>query len=131
VLSAYEKLATAGIAVSLFIDPSEAQIDAAAKIGAPVIELHTGRYAEARQSELQLQELQRIRQAAYYADKAGLQVNAGHGLDCYNVAAICAIPEIVELNIGYSIIAQALFSGLAESVRHLKHIMHSARLHAN
>ncbi len=131
VLSAYEKLAAAGIAVSLFIDPSEAQIDAAANIGAPVIELHTGRYAEARQSEQQLQELQRIRQAAHYADKAGLQVNAGHGLDCYNVAAICAIPEIVELNIGYSIIAQALFSGLAESVRHLKHIMHSARLHAN
>ncbi|SJM94048.1 pyridoxine 5'-phosphate synthase [Crenothrix polyspora] len=131
VQSACEKLAAAGIVVSLFIDPNETQIDATVKIGAPVIELHTGRYAEAGQSGQQLQELQRIRHAAHYADQAGLQVNAGHGLDCYNVADICAIPEIVELNIGYSIIAQALFSGLGESVRNLKHIMQYARLHAS
>ncbi|WP_394753371.1 pyridoxine 5'-phosphate synthase [Crenothrix sp.] len=131
VQSACEKLIAAGIAVSLFIDPDEAQIDAAVKMAAPVIELHTGSYAQARQPAQQLQELQRIRHAAHYADKAGLQVNAGHGLDSYNVADICAIPEIVELNIGYALIAQALFSGLAQSVRHLKDIMQYARLHAS
>jgi pyridoxine 5-phosphate synthase len=125
---ACDKLVTSGIEVSLFIDPDEMQIDAAIKAGAPVIELHTGCYAEANNPQQQRQELARIRQATAYAHSAGLQVNAGHGLNFYNVEAICAIPELVELNIGHSIIAQALFSGLAQSVRDLKQIMRNARL---
>lgn len=131
VQKATEKLTEAGIEVSLFIDPEPEQIDAALKTGAPTIELHTGSYAEARNSTRQKQELTRIGHAATYAHAAGLQVNAGHGLDCHNVAAICALPEIVELNIGYSIIAQALFSGLSESVKNLKYIMQTARQHVN
>ena len=124
---ACDSLKTAGIEVSLFIDPDEKQINAAIKAGAPVIELHTGCYADAKNSEQQAKELFRIRQAAHYAHSAGLQVNAGHGLHFYNVEKICAIPEIIELNIGHSIIAQALFSGLAETVKDLKHIMRKAR----
>jgi pyridoxine 5-phosphate synthase len=127
---ACEQLVAAGVEVSLFIDPDEAQIDAAIKAGAPVIELHTGRYAEASNSLEQATELERIRHAARYAYSAGLQVNAGHGLNFYNVEAICAIPEIVELNIGHSIIAQAVFSGLAQTVNELKQVMRQARLAA-
>lgn len=126
---ACDQLAGAGIEVSLFIDPDEAQIEAAVKVGAPVIELHTGCYAEAKNPQLQAEELDRIRQAARFAHRAGLQVNAGHGLNFYNVEAICRIPEIVELNIGHSIIAQALFSGLAQTVKDLKRLMRQARLH--
>jgi pyridoxine 5-phosphate synthase len=125
---ACDKLAGAGIEVSLFIDPDEIQIDAAVKAGAPVVELHTGCYAEADSPQQQADELARIRQAGVYAHRAGLQVNAGHGLNFHNVEAICAIPQIVELNIGHSIIAQAVFSGLAESVMDLKRIMRNARL---
>jgi len=125
---ACQTLADAGIEVSLFIDPVEAQIDAAVKAGAPVVELHTGCYADAKNTILQAEELDRIRQAARLAHGAGLQVNAGHGLNFHNVEAICAIPEIVELNIGHAIIAQALFSGLAQSVKDLKRIMRDARL---
>ncbi|MGZ5026569.1 MAG: pyridoxine 5'-phosphate synthase [Methylobacter sp.] len=125
---ACDKLAGAGIEVSLFIDPDEIQIDAAVKAGAPVVELHTGCYADADNPLQQAEELARIRQAAVYAHSAGLQVNAGHGLNFHNVEAICAIPQLVELNIGHSIIAQAVFSGLAQSVRDLKHIMRNARL---
>ncbi|MDD5322360.1 MAG: pyridoxine 5'-phosphate synthase [Methylococcales bacterium] len=123
-----DKLAGAGVVASLFIDPDEAQIDAALKAGAPVVELHTGRYAEAKNPAQQAEELARIRQAAHLANSAGLQVNAGHGLHFYNVEAICAIPELVELNIGHSIIAQALFSGLAQTVKDLKQLMRNARL---
>ncbi len=123
-----DKLADAGVEASLFIDPDEAQIDAALKAGAPVVELHTGRYAEAKNPAQQAEELARIRQAAHLANSAGLQVNAGHGLHFYNVEAICAIPELVELNIGHSIIAQALFSGLAQTVKDLKQLMRNARL---
>ena len=125
---ACDKLVTAGIEVSLFIDPDEIQIDAALKVGAQVVELHTGCYAEATNPLQQTEELERIRQAAVYAHSAGLQVNAGHGLNFYNVEAICAIPDIVELNIGHSIIAQSVFSGLDRAVRDLKQIMRSARL---
>lgn len=120
-------LADAGIAVSLFIDPVVAQIDAAVAAGAPVIELHTGGYADAPTASLQAEELARIQTAAHYAHSAGLQVNAGHGLHFHNVEAICAIPQIVELNIGHSIIAQALFSGLAQTVRDLKQLMRQTR----
>lgn len=121
-------LADANIEVSLFIDPEEKQIDAAVLAGAPVIELHTGSYADAITPQLQKQELQRIQHAARYAYQAGLQVNAGHGLHFHNVEEICYIPEIVELNIGHSIIAQAVFSGLEQTVTDLKAIMRQARL---
>lgn len=121
------ELAQAGIEVSLFVAPDHAQIDAAKAAGVPVVELHTGSYAEAKNPTERGSELERIRQAACYANSIGLQVNAGHGLHFHNVEAICRIPEIVELNIGHSIIAQALFSGLAQSVRDLKQIMCNAR----
>lgn len=120
-------LAEAGVEVSLFIDPDCHQIDAAIEAGAPVVELHTGRYADAEDAVARLQEWQRIRQAAEYAHRAGLQVNAGHGLNLYNVEAICRIPSIVELNIGHAIIAQALFSGLEQAVRDMKRVMREAR----
>ncbi len=122
-------LAEAGIEVSLFIDPEEKQIDAAVAAGAPVIELHTGAYADAMTDKQQKQELKRIQHAASYAHQAGLQVNAGHGLHFHNVEEICYIPEIVELNIGHSIIAQAVFSGLAKTVADLKAVMRQARSH--
>lgn len=121
------KLAAAGIEVSLFIAPDHAQIDAAKTAGAPVVELHTGRYADALSPTDRETELARLQKAAHYANSIGLQVNAGHGLHFHNVAPICRIPEIVELNIGHSIIAQALFSGLAQTVRDLKQIMYNAR----
>jgi len=127
---ACDALNNAGIEVSLFIDPELAQIDAAVKVGASVVELHTGCYADAKNPQQQRDELERLKIAASYANSAGLQVNAGHGLNFYNVAAICAIQEIVELNIGHAIISQALFSGLALAVKDLKHIMRQARAEA-
>lgn len=120
-------LSSVGVEVSLFIDPEIAQIDAALKAGAPVIELHTGRYADAETPQEHLLELQRIRCAAEYAHKAGLQVNAGHGLHRHNVESICRIPQIVELNIGHSIIADAVFLGLPQAVSSLKQLMRNAR----
>lgn len=120
-------LAEAGIEVSLFIDPEFKQIDAAVNVGAPVIELHTGCYADADTPQKQQDELNRIKQAAEYAYSAGLQVNAGHGLHFHNVDAICKISQIVELNIGHSIIAQAIFSGLDQTVRDLKRVMRDVR----
>jgi pyridoxine 5-phosphate synthase len=121
------KLAEADIEVSLFIDPEAKQIDAAKATNAPVIELHTGAYADAQTAKQQTYQLKRIQQAAYYANIIGLQVNAGHGLQLHNVENICYIPEIVELNIGHSIIAQAVFSGLMQTVEDLKHLMTQAR----
>ena len=126
---ACQTLADSGIVVSLFIDPIESQISAAVNAGAPVVEFHTGSYAEAKSPIIQAAELERIRQSARLAHSAGLQVNAGHGLNFHNVEAICSIPEIVELNIGHSIIAQALFSGLAQTVKDLKQVMRDARLY--
>ena len=127
---ACDKLKGAGVEVSLFIDPDFAQIDAAVKAGAPVVELHTGCYADAKRPEQMAKELARISQAAHYAHSAGLQVNAGHGLNFHNVQEICSIPVIVELNIGHSIIAQALFSGLPQTVKDLKQLMTQARSQA-
>ncbi|MCK5477597.1 MAG: pyridoxine 5'-phosphate synthase, partial [Methylococcales bacterium] len=121
-------LAEAGIEVSLFIDPEFKQIDAAISAGAPVVELHTGCYADADNNQEQKDELSRIQQAAEYAYNAGLQVNAGHGLHFHNVEAICKLPQIVELNIGHSIIAQAVFFGLDKTVRDLKRVMRETRL---
>lgn len=125
--SACHILAEAGIEVSLFIDPEFRQIDAAIDAGASIIELHTGCFADAKNSQ-QKAELSRIQQAAKYADSAGLQVNAGHGLHFHNVEAICKISQIEELNIGHSIIAQAVFSGLAQTVGDLKKLMREARV---
>jgi pyridoxine 5-phosphate synthase len=119
-------LAAAGIRVALFIDPEMAQIDAARAVGAPVIELHTGTYAQAS-GAARARELERLRAAARHAATLGLVVHAGHGLDYHNVQPVAAIPEIVELNIGYAIIGRALFTGLTESVREMKHLMIAAR----
>lgn len=122
-----EKLADVDIEVSLFIDPDFKQIDAAIKAGVPVVELHTGCYADAENSQKQKTELIRIQEAAEYAYSAGLQVNAGHGLHFHNVESICKIPEIVELNIGHSIIAQGVFFGLDQTIRDLKKVMRDSR----
>jgi pyridoxine 5-phosphate synthase len=131
VQSACLALADAGIEVSLFIDPDEAQIEAAVKASAPVVELHTGCYAETAHIDQRMDELQRIRRAAQLAHSAGLQVNAGHGLNFHNVEAICAIPQIIELNIGHAIIAQALISGMEKTVKDLKQLMLNARAHCD
>jgi pyridoxine 5-phosphate synthase len=120
-------LAEAGIRVSLFIDPDPAQIEAAAAVGAPAIELHTGAYAEA-DGERRAEELHRLASAARAGAALGLVVNAGHGLDYHNVQPVAAIPEIVELNIGFAIIARALFTGLDPAVREMKRLMREARL---
>jgi pyridoxine 5-phosphate synthase len=120
-------LGEAGIRVSLFIDPETAQIDAAKHAGAPVIEIHTGAYAEAEEADKVARELERIRLAAAYAQRAGLKVNAGHGLHYGNVQAVAAIPEIAELNIGHAIVAEAVFLGWREAVRRMKDLMLQAR----
>ena len=127
VTAAVKRLQAVGTEVSLFIDPDNAQIDATVRTGAPVIELHTGAYAEAETPELMEEELQRIRAAASYAASQGLIVNAGHGLHYHNVEAIAAIPEMNELNIGHAIIAQALFSGLEKAVRDMRDLLEKAR----
>ncbi|HYF98417.1 MAG TPA: pyridoxine 5'-phosphate synthase [Coxiellaceae bacterium] len=121
------ELAAAGMEVSLFIDPDMAQIDAAHRCGAPVIELHTGAYAEAAWNEANPVELERIIRASEHAAQLGLVVNAGHGLNRANVAPIAAIDAINELNIGHSLIADAVFLGLEEAVRRMKNIMIQAR----
>lgn len=123
---ACEQLKAAGVRASLFIDPEEEQLDAAAAVGAPVVELHTGSYADA-DGKRQSQELQRIIVAAEYGQKLGLIVNAGHGLHYQNVVPIAAIPEIVELNIGHAIISRAIFDGLHIAVSEMKRLMTEAR----
>ncbi len=123
VKSACERCAEAGIRVSLFIDPEPEQIDAARRAGAPVIELHTGKYAEADSIPAHKHELERIRIAAVHAHAEGLQVNAGHGLHYHNVQDIAAIPHIVELNIGHAIVAESLFIGLDAAVRKMKSLL--------
>lgn len=119
-------LGAAGVRVSLFVDPEPAQLEAAVRAGAPVVELHTGAYAEAAGAERPRQ-LERLRSAARAAAALGLSVHAGHGLHYHNVGPVAAIPEIVELNIGHSIIARALFDGLARAVRDMKDLMVAAR----
>jgi len=120
------QLCAAGIRVALFIDPDAAQIDAALNCRVPVIELHTGAYAQ-RSGAAQAQELERLRTAARLAASRGIEVHAGHGLHYHNVAPIAAIPEIVELNIGHAIIARAVFDGLASAVSQMKALMLAAR----
>ncbi|WP_274584569.1 pyridoxine 5'-phosphate synthase [Neisseria leonii] len=121
------RLTDAGIRVSLFIDADETQIRAAKDVGAAVIELHTGAYAEARGGRERQAELLRIEEGANFAADLGLTVNAGHGLTIHNVAPIAKILAIRELNIGHALIAQALFLGLPEAIRQMKDVMHKAR----
>jgi len=126
VSDACTRLAEAEIRVSLFIDPDPAQLDAAVAAGAPVVELHTGAYADA-EGTAQRAELDRVVKAAEYAHNLGLVVNAGHGLHYGNVAAIAVIDQIVELNIGHAIISRAVFDGLSTAVREMKSRMLEAR----
>lgn len=127
VAGACRRLADAGIRTALFIDPDERQIDAAVRTGAPVVELHTGAYAEAGTSETRGAELFRLAAAARHAAAAGLEVHAGHGLNYHNVGPVAALPEIVELNIGHAIIGRALFTGLGAAVADMKKLMRDAR----
>ena len=120
------RVADAGIRVSLFIEPDPRQIEAAIALGAPVVEFHTGRYAHA-QDEARAAELRRIADAAALAAKNGIEPHAGHGLTFDNVAAIAAIPQIAELNIGHFLIGEAIFEGLAPVVRRMRALMDAAR----
>ena len=121
-----QRLGAAGIRVSLFIDADERQLRAARDVGAPVVELHTGRYAEEHGAPARL-ELDRLRAATDLGRSLGLIVNAGHGLHYHNVAPVAAIAGIAELNIGHAIVARAVYSGLAEAVREMKRLMCEAR----
>ncbi|WP_407275394.1 pyridoxine 5'-phosphate synthase [Halothiobacillus sp. DCM-1] len=128
--AACDRLRAAGIRVSLFIDPDPRQIDAAVACEAPVIELHTGHYAEAEDDATQARILHDIITCAQDAADVGLQVNAGHGLHYHNVQAIAAIPQIEELNIGHAIIARAVFVGLPAAVAEMKRLIQTARVRA-
>ncbi|WP_369177807.1 pyridoxine 5'-phosphate synthase [Candidatus Thiodubiliella endoseptemdiera] len=121
------QLKASNIVVSLFIDAQKTQIDAAKECSAPVIELHTGHYADTTGAE-QVAEFERIKAMATYAHSLGLQVNAGHGLTLENTMAIAKLPEIVELNIGHSIIARAVFVGLVQATQEMKDLLLKARL---
>jgi pyridoxine 5-phosphate synthase len=126
VREAVTQLTDAGIRVALFIDPQPQQIESAAAAGAPVIELHTGAYAEAAGAAQALQ-LARLAEAVRQARQLGLTVHAGHGLNYHNVQPVAALRDIVELNIGHAIIAHALFAGLSAAVREMKGLMLAAR----
>jgi pyridoxine 5-phosphate synthase len=128
VQAAVRQLQGEGIRVSLFIDPEADQIQAAAEVGAPVIELHTGRYAEAHDEAEQRSELERVQIAVQEGVRRGLKVNAGHGLHYTNAQAIAAIPDIAELNIGHAIVAHAVFVGWKAAVGEMKALMVQARL---
>ncbi|MFO7706528.1 MAG: pyridoxine 5'-phosphate synthase [Halopseudomonas sp.] len=122
VQEAVERMAAIGSEVSLFIDPDPRQIEAAKRAGAPVIELHTGHYADTQGAQ-QAEALARLREGCIYARKLGLIVNAGHGLHYHNVEPIAAISGMNELNIGHAIIARALFSGLAQAVKDMRELI--------
>jgi pyridoxine 5-phosphate synthase len=121
-----DKLGDAGIRVSLFIEPTERQVEASVRVGAPVVEFHTGRYAHA-EGEHRSTELKRIGDCAALAVKNGMEPHAGHGLTFDNVIPVAAIPQIAELNIGHFLIGQAIFTGLDASVRHMRELMDEAR----
>ena len=127
VRKATQELTAIGCDVSLFIDADFAQIDAAVACGAPTIEIHTGAYADAETPEQQQADLERVVKGVEYAASKGLVVNAGHGLHLENVTPIAQIPQIHELNIGHSIIADAVFIGLAEAVKQMKAVIKAAR----
>ncbi|WP_308515450.1 pyridoxine 5'-phosphate synthase [Sphingomonas flavescens] len=120
------RLSDAGVRVSLFIEPSERQIDAAIHLNAPVVEFHTGRYAH-RGGEARTEELKRIADCAALAVKNGIEPHAGHGLTFDNVIPVAAIPQIAELNIGHFLIGEAIFTGLDASVRRMRELMDQAR----
>lgn len=127
VKQACQRLADAGVRVSLFIDADEKQIEAAAECGAPVIEIHTGHFADATTPSEHDNELKKIIAAVDKGIQAGMHVNAGHGLHYHNVKEVAAIPGVKELNIGHAIIARSIFTGLEESVREMKRLMREAR----
>lgn len=120
------RLAAAGIRVALFVDPDERQLDAAVAVGAPVVELHTGRYAEAS-GAARAEALHRLAVAARHGEGLGLRVHAGHGLDYHNVGPVAAIPQLLELNIGHAIVARAVFTGLGPAIAEMKRLMGEAR----
>ena len=124
---ACQKLAQAGIRVSLFINADPQQIDAAARAGAPVIEIHTGGFADAHTPQVQAEQFAAIQKAVALGIDLGLKVNAGHGLHYDNVQTIAAIPEISELNIGHAIVARAIFVGFKQAVQEMKQLMLEAR----
>ena len=124
------KLTDAGIRVSLFIDADADQIIAARDVGAPVIELHTGAYADAPNHAAHSHELARIAAGAELGQELGLVMNAGHGLNIHNVSEIAKLPQIRELNIGHALIAQAVFLGLPEAIKQMKEVMYRARISA-
>lgn len=124
------ELNDAGVRVSLFVDPEKRQIEAAKSAGAPVIEIHTGAYYEAAiatEPKRIEAEFEKIRQAAAFADELGLEVHAGHGLTFHNVQPVAAIPQLRELNIGHFLVGEAVFMGLAETVKEMKRLMQDAR----
>jgi len=121
-----QELVEAGIRVSMFVEPDKRQLDAARAMGAPVVELHTGAYANATGAEQQ-RLLEKCREAARYGASIGLEIHAGHGLTYDNVGPIAAIPEIAELNIGHYLIGEAIFVGLAASIREMRRLMDEAR----
>jgi len=121
------RLAKVGVRVSLFINADKSQIDAAHAVGAPVIEIHTGHFADATDNKMKENEFNKILEAVGYATQLGLQVNAGHGLHYHNVQQIAAIADIKELNIGHAIIAQSIFMGLGSAVTEMKRLMVEAR----
>ena len=125
--NAVSQLHDAGIRVSIFIDPCAEQIDAAGRAGATIIELHTGAYAQADNTDTQNNELQRIKDALAAGVSLGMRVNAGHGLHYDNVQAIAALPGIAELNIGHAIVAQAVFDGWEKAIRDMKALMITAQ----
>ena len=127
VAKACDRLAKIGAEVSLFIDPDVTQIDAAVRCGAPVVELHTGEYAESTDPKIVEVAFNTLQEAVAYARRKGLVVNAGHGLHYHNTERVAAIAGINELNIGHAIIARAVFTGLKEAVRDMKAILESAR----
>ncbi|HUF40470.1 MAG TPA: pyridoxine 5'-phosphate synthase [Verrucomicrobiae bacterium] len=127
VKEAVQRLHARGIYVSLFVDPEEAQIDAAKAIGAHAIEIHTGAYCNASGAARE-KELEAVVEAATRANKMGLEVHGGHGLNYDNVLSIAKIPEMVELNIGHSIVARAIMVGIGQAVREMKELLAKARV---
>ncbi len=125
---ACQRLSAAGVRTSLFIDADITQIDAAAEVGAPVIEIHTGHFADVEDRQAREAEYERIVAAIRHGDALGLHVNAGHGLNYQNVGQIAAISQVKELNIGHAIIARAVFTGLKQAVKEIKRLMLEARL---
>ncbi len=125
IADAISQLKRDGIRVSLFIDPDPAQIEAAAQVGAPVIELHTGTYAEL-EGDAQLGELERLHRACILGHQLGLQINAGHGLHYNNVQPVARLPQMVELNIGHAIVSRSIFVGLGEAVGEMRRLISRA-----